>query len=132
MPPPPPSLDINRPLDQLLLTHPIPNTLLHILRHLDKIGILLVHPKPHKPPSPTDPHMFIPPTLHNGVFQRDWFTARCVLDFWPVLGGKVHVAPWAVFAFAGPDAEIPFYAFGNGIVGGFGCYFVGVEGASIG
>ena len=128
MPLPPSSFDINSPLNQFLFTNPIPNTLLHVPRHIHKIRIRLIPPKPHKPPPSPRADMFIPPTLDDRILQGNLVELACgSLDFGPVFPGQVHVAPGDVgVVFAAPDAETPARGFGDGVVGGDGCYIMGV------
>ena len=88
MPLPPSSLNINSPLDQFLLANPIPNTLLHVLRHIHKIRIRLIPPKSHKPPPSSSADMFIPPTLDNRILQGNLVVLTGgSLDLGPVIPG---------------------------------------------
>lgn len=105
---PPSGLYLNRPIYQLLLTYPVPDTLLNIPGNFNKVGLLLVRPKPHKPPSTRCTDLFVPSTLDDRILQG-YFPVLRGLDLFPIVLWNVHIAPYFMTVTtlaACPNAEL--------------------------
>lgn len=89
---PPSGLYVNRPIHQFLLTYSVLDTLLYIPGNFNKVCLLFVHPKPHKPPSTRCTDLFVPSTLNDRILQGHFLVLRG-LNFFPIASWDVHIAP---------------------------------------